>query len=178
MPDLVGPSTRLLFVGINPGLWTVAAQSHFGRRGNRFYPALFGAGITDHVIDASAGFTADDVAHLVDRGIGITNIAPRATARADELSSEELVTGAHELSHRVERIDPKVVAILGITAYRLAFGQRQATLGRQPGTLSGAQLWVAPNPSGLNAHASVASLSAAYREIALAAGIDVYAEPS
>jgi TDG/mug DNA glycosylase family protein len=82
------------------------------------------------------------------------------------------------LSHRVERIDPTVVAILGITAYRLAFGQRRATLGRQPGTLGGSQLWVAPNPSGLNAHASIASLSAAYREIALAAGIDVYADPS
>lgn len=178
LPDLLGPSTRLLFVGINPGLWTVATQSHFGRRGNRFYPALFRAGITDHVIDASAGFLADDVAHLLDRGIGITNIAARATARADELSADELVAGARELRHRVEQIQPQVVAILGITAYRVAFGQRRAALGRQPENFGNAEFWVAPNPSGLNAHASVASLAAAYREIALAAGIDLYRSPS
>jgi TDG/mug DNA glycosylase family protein len=178
LPDLLGPEVRLLFVGINPGLLTVAVQSHFGRRGNRFYPALFRAGITDHVIDASAGFVAEDVAHLLDRGVGITNISPRATARADELSSEELIAGARELKRRVERINPPVVAILGITAYRVAFGKRRATLGRQPEDLGNAQLWVAPNPSGLNAHATVASLAAAYREIALAAGIDVYPVPS
>jgi TDG/mug DNA glycosylase family protein len=178
VPDLLGPGTRLLFVGINPGLWTVAAQSHFGRRGNRFYPALFHAGITDHVIDAAAGFTADDIAHLLERGIGITNIAARGTARADELTAEELVAGARELRRLVERIEPRVVAILGITAYRTAFGQRRATLGRQPEDLGKAQLWVAPNPSGLNAHASVASLASAYREAALAAQINVYARPS
>jgi TDG/mug DNA glycosylase family protein len=165
-------------VGINPGLWTVATQSHFGRRGNRFYPALFQAGITDHVIDASAGFLADDVAHLLERGIGITNIAARATARADELSAEELVAGARELRSRVEQIQPQVVAILGITAYRVAFSKRRATLGRQPENFGNSEFWVAPNPSGLNAHASVASLAAAYREIALAAGIDLYCSPS
>ena len=178
LPDLLRPGTRLLFVGINPGLWTVAAQSHFGRRGNRFYPALFRAGITDHVIDAAEGFTTEDVTQLLDRGIGITNIVARATARADELSVDELEAGARELRRRVEQTQPQVVAILGITAYRLAFSQRRATFGRQPENLGTTELWVAPNPSGLNAHASVASLAASYREIAVAAGIDVYPSPS
>ena len=189
LPDLLGPDVRVLFVGINPGLWTVAAQSHFGRRGNRFYPALFGAGITDHVIDASTGFRAEDVNHLLDRGVGITNLVARATARADELNANELMAGARALRDRVEQVKPRVVAILGITAYRLAFGVRKAAVGRQPEGFEGfegfegskpskpskrSQLWVAPNPSGLNAHASLTGLATAYREIALAAGIDVY----
>jgi double-stranded uracil-DNA glycosylase len=178
LPDLLGPDVRVLFVGINPGLWTVAAQSHFGRRGNRFYPALFRAGITDRVIDASAGFVADDVAHLMDRGIGITNLVARATARADELDARELMAGARELRRRVEQIAPKVVAVLGITAYRTAFGQRAATVGRQPEDLGHAQLWVVPNPSGLNAHASLTSLASAYREVAVAAGMAVYPVPA
>jgi TDG/mug DNA glycosylase family protein len=174
LPDLLGPGVRLLFVGINPGLWTVATQSHFGRRGNRFYPALYRAGIIDHAIDASAGFIAADVDHLLDRGIGITNLVARATARADELIPEELLAGAGELERRVARVDAGVVAILGITAYRIAFDRRRAVVGRQPEDLGGSQLWVVPNPSGLNAHASVAGLAAAYREVALAAGIDLY----
>jgi TDG/mug DNA glycosylase family protein len=168
---------RLLFVGINPGLLTVATQSHFGRRGNRFYPALFRAGVIDHVIDAAEGFTPEDVAHLLERGLGITNLVARASARADELNAEELMTGARELERRVERLAPDVVAILGITAYRTAFGRRRAVSGRQPETLGGSPLWVVPNPSGLNAHASVASLGAAYREVAIAAGIEVYPVP-
>jgi TDG/mug DNA glycosylase family protein len=171
VPDLLGPGVRLLFVGINPGLWTAAAQSHFGRPGNRFYPALFRAGIVDRLIDASAGFSAADKAHLLDRGVGITNLVNRATARADELGRAELRAGGQELEQRVAAIGPKVVAVLGITAYRMAFARPRATLGRQPEDLNGAQLWVAPNPSGLNAHAQVADLAAAYREIALAAGI-------
>jgi double-stranded uracil-DNA glycosylase len=174
LPDLLGPDVRLLFVGINPGLWTVATQSHFGRRGNRFYPALFRAGITDRVIDASAGFVPEDVVHLQDRGIGITSLVAAATARADELTAEQLTAGALELRRRVERVRPAVVALLGITAYRIAFNQRRATVGRQPEDLGGSQLWVVPNPSGLNAHATAASLGAAYREVAVAAGIDVY----
>ena len=178
LPDLLGPDIRILFVGINPGLWTVAAQSHFGRPGNRFYPALFQAGITDHVIDASAGFTMADLAHLQDRGIGITNLVARATARADELTPQELMAGAQKLRLLVDQIDPKVVAILGITAYRTAFGQRAAQVGRQPETVGNTQLWVVPNPSGLNAHASLAALAAAYREVALAAGMAVYPRPS
>jgi len=174
LPDLLGPDVRLLFVGINPGLWTVAVQSHFGRRGNRFYPALFRAGITDRVIDAGDGLSPDDVSHLLGRGIGITNLVARATARADELSSEELLAGAEDLRRRVELVAPRVVAVLGITAYRTGFGRRLATAGRQPEDLGGAQLWVMPNPSGLNAHATPAGLGTAFREVALAAGIDAY----
>jgi TDG/mug DNA glycosylase family protein len=174
LPDLLRSDVRLLVVGINPGLWTVAAQSHFSRRGNRFYPALFRAGITDHVIDASAGFAPADVDHLLDRGIGITNLVARGTARADELTPDELEAGGHRLSQLVVQVKPKVVAVLGITAYRVAFGLRRATVGRQPDGLGPAQLWVVPNPSGLNAHSSLDSLAAAYREAAVAAGIAVY----
>jgi TDG/mug DNA glycosylase family protein len=171
LPDLIGPATRLLFVGINPGLLTVAVQSHFGRRGNRFYPALYQAGIVDRLIDASAGMQAQDVALLHSRGIGITNLVAAATARADELTGAELVAGAQALEARVAEIGPAVVAMLGITAYRTAFGRPRAVTGRQAETLGGAALWVVPNPSGLNAHSSLADLAAAYRNAAAEAGI-------
>ncbi|MCW2528435.1 MAG: Uracil-DNA glycosylase superfamily [Pseudonocardiales bacterium] len=174
LPDLIGPSVRLLFVGINPGLWTVATQSHFGRRGNRFYPALYRAGIVDHVIDASAGFVAADVAHLKERGVGITNLFAGATARADEIEPAALVAGAGRLRERVQRIAPTVVAILGVTAYRIAFGERRAGVGRQAVKFGASQVWVLPNPSGLNAHETVASLASAYREAAVAAGMTMY----
>jgi TDG/mug DNA glycosylase family protein len=171
VPDLLGPDTALLFVGINPGLWTAAAQAHFARPGNRFYPALFRGGIVDRLIDASTGYTHDDRAHLLDRGIGITNLVARATARADELSTRELVTGARNLAALVACVRPKVVAVLGITAYRTAFAESKATAGKQPETITGCELWVVPNPSGLNAHASLDDLASAYREVASAAGI-------
>lgn len=174
LPDLLGPDLRLLFVGINPGLWTAAVQAHFARRGNRFYPALHRAGITDREIDASAGYRPEDLAHLHDRGIGITNLVPSATARADELAPADLVAGVARLTATVAALRPAVVAVLGVTAFRTAFGRPRATTGRQPDDLAGAQLWVAPNPSGLNAHATAASLAAAYREIAVAAGIAVH----
>jgi TDG/mug DNA glycosylase family protein len=174
VPDLIGPDVRLLFVGINPGLWTAAAQSHFARRGNRFYPALFQAGITDRIIDASAGYTEDDLAQLHERGIGITNLVPTASARADELGGAELRAGAEELRRRVAQLRPAVVAVLGISAYRVAFGERRAATGKQQADLSGAQLWVLPNPSGLNAHDTVGSLALAYRHAAQAAGIALY----
>jgi TDG/mug DNA glycosylase family protein len=177
LPDLLGPQVRLLFVGINPGLLTVAVQSHFGRRGNRFYPALYRAGIIDHVIDAAEGFDPADVEHLHQRGVGITNLVREATARADEIEPAALIAGGQDLLARVDRIKPVVVAVLGISAYRIAFDQRRAVVGRQPGDLGGAQLWVVPNPSGLNAHATVATLAQAYREAAVAAGVDVYPEP-
>lgn len=177
LPDLIGPDVQLLIVGINPGLLTVAVQSHFGRRGNRFYPALYRAGIVDWVIDAADGFDPADVEHLHARGIGITNIVRRATARADELSTDELVDGAQALEQRVRRLQPKVVAILGITAYRAGFRQPKATVGKQPESFGGAELWVVPNPSGLNAHASLDDLSAAYREVAVAAGIHPNRKP-
>jgi TDG/mug DNA glycosylase family protein len=171
VPDLIGPQTRLLFVGINPGLWTAAAQAHFARRGNRFYPALQLAGVVDRLIDASGGYAEEDRLHLLDRGIGITNIVARATARADELTADELVRGAARLDGLVARVAPRVVAVLGITAYRTAFAQPKATVGRQPVPLATSELWVVPNPSGLNAHSSLDQLAAAYRQVAVAAGI-------
>jgi TDG/mug DNA glycosylase family protein len=174
VPDLLGERTRLLFVGINPGLWTAAVQAHFAKRGNRFYPALYRAGITDRLIDASAGYRPEDLQHLKDRGLGITNVVPIATARADELTPDQLIAGGRALVRRVRRISPTVVAVLGLTAYRTAFGRPRAVAGRQDETLGGVELWVAPNPSGLNAHAQVADLAAAYREIAVAAGIEVH----
>ena len=177
VPDLVGPHPRLLFVGINPGLWTAAAQAHFARRGNRFYPALYRAGILDRVVDASAGYRPGDVEHLIERGVAITNVVARATARADELDRDELIAGGRILEGRVRDLAPRVVAILGVTAYRAAFALPRALAGRQPGDLGGAQLWVATNPSGLNAHASLDALAAAYREVAVAAGISVYPRP-
>ena len=177
LPDTIGTHTRLLIVGINPGLHTAAVQAPFSRRGNRFYPALYSAGIVDRVVDASSGFRQEDREHLLDRGVGITALVDRATARADELASDELVSGAGVLSEKVRRIRPSVVAVLGITAYRVAFARPKAMVGRQPSDIHGAGLWVVPNPSGLNAHESIASLGAAYREAAIAAGIDVYDRP-
>jgi TDG/mug DNA glycosylase family protein len=169
--DLVGPGMKLLFVGINPGLWTAAVNAHFARPGNRFWPALQLAGITPHRIDASRGLRPEDVRQLLDAGIGITNLVPYATARADELTPEQLRSASGPLIAIVERYRPKVVAVLGVSAFRLAFAARTAKQGRQEATLAGAELWVLPNPSGLNAHETAASLGAAYREAAVAAGV-------
>lgn len=169
--DLIEPGVRLLFVGINPGLWTAAANAHFARPGNRFWPALQLAGITRERMDVSGGMSAADRAELVAAGVGITNLVPFATARADELTTEQIRAAAASLTATVERFAPVVVAVLGLTAYRQAFRRPKANPGRQPDDLAGAQLWVLPNPSGLNAHETVASLAAAYREPALAAGV-------
>ena len=177
LPDTVGPGLRLLFVGINPGLHTVAVQAPFALRGNRFYPALYLAGITDRVIDASAGLHDDDRAHLFSRGVGITSLVAAATRRADELTGEQLREGARLLEGKVATLGPNVVAMLGVTAYRAAFARPKTVVGSQTESLGGARLWVVPNPSGLNAHETAASLGAAYREAAVAAGIDVYDEP-
>lgn len=175
--DLVGPELRLLFVGINPGLWTAAVGTHFAHPTNRFYPALAAAGITDYEVDRVGGMTDGDRAQLVARGVGITNLVRRATARASELSREELREGGERLMRFVADHRPTVVAIAGISAYRDAFGERGAVLGRQPETLdsasrwSGAALWVVPNPSGLNAHETVTTLAAAYAAPAAEAGV-------
>ena len=118
LPDLISHQVRLLFVGINPGLRSVAVQAHFAPRGNRFYPALFRAGITDRVIDASSGFAIADREYLLHRGIGITSLVERATTSADELTVGELVKGSQRLANVVREFSPRVVAILGITAYR------------------------------------------------------------
>ena len=171
--DLVGPGLRLLFAGINPGLWTAATQTHFNHPGNRFYPALYAAGLIDIVVDRGRAMTDDERQHLVGRGIGITNLVARATARADELTGEELRAGARRLEATVTSLEPA-----GRRRGRHHRLPRQRSDGRPPSggcqheTLAGAELWVVPNPSGLNAHATVATLAEAYREAGVAAGID------
>ena len=171
VPDLVGPEPRLVFVGINPGLWTAATQTHFARPGNRFYPALRLAGIIDRTVDPATGLTDDDRAYFLARGLGNTNLVNRATARADELTADELRAGRTRLEAFVAAHRPRVLAVAGITAYRTAFADPRATTGEQPRGLFGSRLWVVPNPSGLNAHDTVASLAAAYAGPARAAGL-------
>lgn len=167
IPDLVPDDLRLLFVGINPGLMSAATGLHFAFAGNRFYPALRLAGI----IPDDAITAADARPLLLERGIGITNIVARASARADELTHAELLEGRERLDEFVATHRPKVVAIAGITSYRSAFGRKAAVAGRQAETIGDASLWVVPNPSGLNAHETVDSLAAAYRAAATEAGV-------
>lgn len=171
VPDLLPAPGRLqlLFVGINPGLWTAATQTHFAHPANRFYPAL--AGIIGRVIDPAEGMSEADRDWVTGLGIGITNLVDRATARADELGREELRAGAARLTERVRQWRPHVVAVAGVTAYRTAFQDPRARLGRQTEALAGAELWVVPNPSGLNAHETIGSLARAYAGPATAAGI-------
>lgn len=173
VPDLVGDDIRLVFVGINPGLWTAASGAHFAHPGNRFYKAMFAAGITDEVLDVTDGFDDRSRGALTDRGIAITNLADRATAKASELDDDELRAGVDEVRRKVERWDPAVVAFVGITAYRTAFGERGADVGRQDRTVGGATVWALPNPSGLNAHYQVADLARLYRAAAEDAGLDL-----
>ncbi len=139
VPDLVGPGVRLVFVGINPGLMTAALQIHFGNPGNRFRPALVGAGLLEPPRDGRPGMTHEDLATLVSRGVGITNLVPFATARADELTRAQLLAGRARLEGFVAEHRPRVVAMLGITAYRVAFDRPRATSGRQPEQLGDAR---------------------------------------
>lgn len=177
VPDLVGAGLRLLFVGINPGLWTAATQTHFAHPGNRFYPALRLAGIIDHEISRAESLAGADRDYLIARGIGNTNLVNRATARADELTADELRAGRRRLEAFVAEHRPAVVAVAGITAYRIAFARPRARSGEQPETVAGARLWVVPNPSGLNAHETIATLAAAYAEPARAAGLELTPPP-
>ena len=171
--DLMPAHPKLVFVGINPGLWTAATGTHFAHPGNRFYPALAAAGVIPRVPDFAAGLTEADRRMFLDAGIGISNLVHRATARADELDRDELREGAARLAHDVARWHPRVVAVVGLTAYRQGFDRPKARAGRQDEMLGGTELWVVPNPSGLNAHATVADLARAYAEPALAAGLAV-----
>jgi TDG/mug DNA glycosylase family protein len=171
VPDLVGPGLKLLFVGINPGLWTAATKTHFAHPGNRFYPALLRGGVIEREIDRGSGMSDDDRRHLIERGIGISNVVHRATAKASELTSAELRAGGGDLRRFVALHRPAVVAVAGITAYRTAFHSPKAEMGRQPDPFEGAVLWVVPNPSGLNAHETIETLAAAYRAPAVAAGV-------
>lgn len=167
VPDLAGPDMRLLLVGINPSPLTARTGLHFAHPGNRFYPALRRAG----VLPASASTPELAAPVLLARGVGITNLSPRPTARADELTDAEVRAGRERVAAAVRRHRPRVVAVAGVTSFRVAFGDRRARPGRQPDDLEGAELWVVPNPSGLNAHATIESLARDYREVARAAGI-------
>ncbi|QIG40944.1 mismatch-specific DNA-glycosylase [Microbacterium sp. 4R-513] len=169
--DLMPAHPRLVFVGINPGLWTAATNTPFARPGNRFYPALAAAGIIPRVPAYSAGFSDEDRRLLLDRGIGISSIVRRATARADELTREELREGAERVAADAARWGAPVIAILGLTAYRQGFARPRAVQGRQEERLGDSELWVVPNPSGLNAHDTIQSLAEAYAGPARAAGI-------
>lgn len=158
-------------MGINPGLWTAATQTHFCHPSNRFYPALRRAGLIDWSIDTDTGMTAEQRRDLTAMGIGITNLVQRATVRASELDRRELRSGGERLAILVDELRPALVAVAGVTAYRDAFGRRTASLGRQDPDMGPAQLWVVPNPSGLNAHETIDSLADWYRQVAAEAGI-------
>jgi TDG/mug DNA glycosylase family protein len=163
LPDVVGPGLRVLFCGINPGLYSAAVGHHFARPGNRFWPALHAAGFTERLLLP----TEDRL--LLQFGYGLTNLVERATAGADELSAAELVAGLALLEQKVRRHGPQWVAVLGIGAYRTAFRHPRASLGRQPERLAGAGVWVLPNPSGLNAHHQPGRLATAFDELRRAA---------
>jgi TDG/mug DNA glycosylase family protein len=152
VPDVIAPGLSVLFCGINPGLYSAATGHHFARPGNRFWPALKAAGFTDHLVRPW------EERQLLEYGLGITNLVARGTATAAELAPEELRKGRTILKRKVLRYRPRAVAVLGIGAYRLAFGSPRARLGHQPDRLGEATLWVLPNPSGLNAHYQLADL--------------------
>jgi len=145
VPDLVAPRLDVLFCGINPGLWSAAVGHHFARPGNRFWKVLQGAGFTDELL------APEEEGRLLEAGIGVTNLVARSTATAAELGRDELREGALALAATVERVGPKVVAFLGMIAYRHAFDRPGATLGEQPERIAGARVWLLPNPSGLQA---------------------------
>lgn len=171
-----GEELRLLIVGINPGLWTAAVNAPFARPGNRFWPSLHRAGLTSRLVDASRGLDPEDEQDLRTHGIGITNLIGRATVRADELGREELREAGRLLIERLEELRPRTVAIAGITAFRTAYALPRARLGRQDpaeveGWPAGIGLHVVPQPSGLNAHATIASLAEDWRVVAAAAGV-------
>jgi TDG/mug DNA glycosylase family protein len=163
IPDVIGPDTRVLFCGINPGLYSAATGWHFGRPGNRFWPSLHRSGFTPTQLHPS------EQATLVGLGLGITNIVARASARADELTPDELTAGAAVLADKVARWRPRWLAVLGVTAYRTAFGRRAAVIGPQDERLGDTRLWILPNPSGLNAHFQLDALAAAFAELRAAA---------
>ena len=168
---------KLLIVGVNPGLWTAAVNAPFARPGNRFWPSLQRAGLTDHVVDASTGLSAADESQLLSRGIGMTNLVGRATARADELTREELRAGAQRVAALAVKLRPVVVAVAGITAFRIAFALPKTTYGEQDTARVGGwpedvALWVVPQPSGLNAHETIDSLADHWRRVWSAADTD------
>ena len=146
IPDVIAPGLRVLFCGINPSLYSAATGHHFARPGNRFWPALHAAGFTSRRLQPA------EQGELLVHGLGITNLAARATARADELTDDELRAGAATLTRKLERYRPGFLAVVGVTAYRTAFGRPKARIGDQDETIGDTRVWVLPNPSGLNAH--------------------------
>lgn len=146
LPDVIAPNLRVLFCGINPGLYTAAIGHHFGRPGNRFWPVLYRAGFTDRLISPY------EERELLALGYGMTNVVARATATADELAPAEYMEGGRRLAAKLREYRPGVLAVLGVGAYRTAFGRRNAQIGAQESSLEGTAVWVLPNPSGLNAN--------------------------
>ena len=163
VPDLIAPGLRVLFCGINPGLYSAATRHHFARPGNRFWPVLHSAGFTPRVLKPW------EERELLGWGLGITNLVARATATAAELSREEFLAGARRLERKVRRCRPEWVAVVGIGAYRTAFARPKAVVGPQPERLGPARLWLLPQPSGLNANHQMPELTAAFRAMREAA---------
>jgi double-stranded uracil-DNA glycosylase len=159
VPDVIASQLDLLFCGINPGLFSAATGHHFARPGNRFWPALHGAGFTERVLAPS------EERELLARGCGITNIVGRATSSAAELDAAELRAGRRTLERKCRRFSPRWIAVLGIGAYRTAFDRPGASVGGQDEMVGGARVWVLPNPSGLNANHQLPDLVRLFREL-------------
>ncbi|GGT94755.1 mismatch-specific DNA-glycosylase [Streptomyces lateritius] len=163
---MVAGGLSVLFCGINPGLMSAATGHHFARPGNRFWPVLELSGFTPRRLKPS------EQEELLSYGLGITNVVARASARADEVSDEEFREGGRLLTERVERLRPRWLAVVGITAYRTAFGERRAVVGPQERTVGETRIWVLPNPSGLNAHWSVGAMAEEFARLREAAGVE------
>ena len=163
LPDVIAKNLRVLFCGINPGLYTAAVGHHFARPGNRFWPALYKSGFTDRLLSPF------DERELLSHNLGITNVVSHATASASEVTKEDFVRGGRTLRRKVRRYRPRIVAILGIEAYRKAFGQLEVQIGEQDETIGEARLWVLPNPSGLNANYQLKDFSRLFRKLRKAA---------
>ncbi|MGX1883058.1 G/U mismatch-specific DNA glycosylase [Streptomyces sp. NPDC055287] len=159
VPDVVAGGLRVLFCGINPGLMSAATGHHFARPGNRFWPVLHLSGFTPRQLKPA------EQDELPSYGLGITNVVARASARADEVSDEEFREGGRLLTQRVELLRPKWLAVVGITAYRTAFGERKATIGPQERTIGETRIWALPNPSGLNAHWTAQTMAEEYARL-------------
>jgi TDG/mug DNA glycosylase family protein len=162
LPDVIARDLDVLFCGINPGLYTAAAQQHFGRPGNRFWQTLHRAGFTPRL------FHPSEQRELLELGYGITNVVARATAAAEELTRAELIAGGKNLTRKVRRYAPRFLAVVGVGAYRTAFERSKAALGLQPETIGSTKIWVLPNPSGLNAHYQADALVALFSELRVA----------
>ena len=161
--DVIAPGLRVLFVGINPGLYSAATGHHFARPGNRFWPALHAARFTPRVLHPS------EQRLLLKGGYGVTNLVNRATASADELAPGEFVAGRKRLASKVRRYRPKIIAFLGVGAYCHAFTLRQVSLGPQPEKFERSVVWLLPNPSGLNANYQLPELTKLFRRLSLSA---------